>query len=394
MSFSKKIIETSLFPVHVKLSVISLCLGLVIINLAFLDSTIRQAFAFTCFGFTIFFSLKENFKDIFQRKGFKYYFIIILLILYICIYHYTIGSYQEYGNNKFYYLLFVLVLSFISSSPLLKYKKARDFFSTLLFYSSLFFCFSAIFFADPSLGRRGEIGLNPAILARLCMISGIYISCVIYIKGFTFLRGIILVISIVSVFFTATKTPVPVYIFSFFIVIAKDLSIKEKIKISFYLVLLLIIGFFILQYFVPDEFASRILDQDAFSEQNQLKEGNRFDLYVLAIDVISSNPIGTGLGGFAKFHRFIVVPHNILLEIAVELGLFLMSIFILWSFSVFKKIRRFKKNTVSSLFISVLFTYLFISFLFGGEVTIQLVLLYIIGGYFSFFNNKTRYETK
>jgi O-antigen ligase len=385
---NKITIESKKLKLNVFLGVFFIGFGLFLINFSLLDDTLRRNSAFACFGISFMFSIKEILFDLIVRKNYLNYFIGIFVLIYVILVYQFLGAYGEYGLNKFYYLLLIVFLSFISFPSFFRSIRSLEILSKMLFYASLIYCFFAIILSGTggSGGRTGELGLNPAVLARICMVAGLYIICEIYFKGLNTMRLLILLFSCTAVFFTGTKTPVPVLFISYFFLTTKRFNVKTVFKIISQIVLFLILAFLVLKYIVPENFSERILNPEAFSSKEQFKEGNRFDLYTLSIDVIKNNLLGTGFGGFALFHRFIIAPHNIIFEIAVEMGFIMVFLFLIWMTRIIRIIRKIENNDITTMFFSMLFIYMIISFMFGGEITIQALLLYLTGSIF--FNYK------
>lgn len=377
-------INTTSLKFQVKYSVLFLCLGFFFINFSFLDDATRQFTAFSCFALVIGMSFFENLKDI-SKGQLRSYFIGSAVLIYTIILSGFVEPVGEYGQKKYLYFLFVGYLGFVGFPPILKYKKSIILFSKCLFYLSLIFCFMAIIFADVDGGRRSELGLNAAILARIAAISAIYASCELYFKGFSFKNLFIIFLSAGAVFFTGTKTPIPVFLFSFFLIASKGSSLKVKVKYFFLLVVTIISLLLILIYAAPKSFSDRILDPDGLSYESQTAEGNRFDLYITSVEAIPEVPLGAGFGGFTKFHSYILVPHNIVFEIGIELGVICLLFFFIWIFKILNIIRKTTFNNQYSMFLAVLFLYFLISAQFGGELSIQNLLLYILGSYFYFY---------
>ena len=369
---------------NVKFGIFFVGLGLFLINFSLLDDALRRNSAFGCFGIAFLFAVREILFDLIVRKNYRNYLIGAFLICYILYVYEFLGAHGEYGLNKFYYLLFVVFLSFMVFPSFFRSQKSLELLAKMLFYASLIYCFFAIFLAGTGGGggRTGELGLNPAVLARICMIAGLYIICEIYFKGANVTRVSILLFSCAAVFFTGTKTPVPVLFLSYFFVVTKRFNTNTIFKIIFQIILFLIAAYLVLRFIVPENFSERILNPEAFSSKEQFKEGNRFDIYTLSFNVITQNLLGSGFGGFALFHRFIVAPHNIILEIALEMGFIMVFIFLLWMFKIIWVIRRIELENIHTMFFCMLFIYMIISFMFGGEITIQAVLLYLTGAIF------------
>ena len=366
---------------QVKYSVLFLCLGFFFINFSFLDDAIRQLIAFSCFAIVIGLSFFENLKDI-SKGQLRSYFIGSAVLIYTILLSGFIEPVGEYGQNKYLYFLFVGYLGFVAFPSMLKYKKSIILFSKSLFYTSLIFCFIAIIFADVNGGRRSELGLNAAILARITAIPAIYASCELYFKKFSFKNLFFIFLSAGAIFFTGTKTPIPVFLFCFFLIASKGSTLKVKVKYFFLLVVTIVSFLLLLIYAVPKSFSDRILDPDGLSYESQTTSGNRFDLYITSIEAIPEVPLGAGFGGFTKFHSYILAPHNIVFEIAIELGIICLIFFLIWIFKILNIIKKTAFNNQYSMFLAVLFLYFLISAQFGGELTIQNLLLYILGSYF------------
>lgn len=374
--------------INVKLGISFIGLGLFLINFSLLDDALRRNSAFACFGIAFVFSVREIIFDLIVRKNYKNYFIGLFLLFYILYVYKFLGAHGEYGLNKFYYLLFVVFLGFIVFPSFFRTQRSLKILAKWLFYASLVYCLFAIFLSGTggAGGRTGELGLNPAVLARICMVAGLYAICEIYFKGANAKRVMILLFSCAAVFFTGTKTPVPVMFLTYFFVTTRKFNASTIVKILFQIILFLVAAYLVLKFIVPENFSERILNPEAFSSKEQFKEGNRFDIYTLSFNVITHNLLGSGFGGFALFHRFIVAPHNIILEIALEMGFIMVFIFLLWMFKIIRVIRRIELENVQTMFFCMLFIYMIISFMFGGEITIQALLLYLTGAIF--FNYK------
>ena len=362
-----------------KIGVAFIGIGLLFINFTLFDDVTRQYLSFGSFFLASAFSLPILNKIVIKGKLPKPFFLGTILCLFAFLFSIFIPPFGEYGQKKLIYLLIVYLWGFLLFPLYFRKYNNIVFFCKFLVFISIIFCFLAILFSNPAESRTGETGLNPAILARVCMICGIFSAIYMYYRSFNVFYTCIFILSILGVFFTATKTPVPVFVLAFYLILLKSFSLKQIMK-HLIIVLILLTGvFFLLNYAVPIEYSSRILDPQGLSLENQSSEGNRLDLYLLSLNLITQNPLGYGLGGFAMHHRFIVVPHNIFLEYAIEFGVFFALLFGWWSFIQMKKSFKLPLSDPYVTFIAVLFLYNLISFLFGGEITIQCLLLYLTG---------------
>lgn len=372
------------------ISINFLLLGFFFINFSFLENETRRLISFSLFAFAILFSLKKNINYILRVKITINHVIGFGIILYAVFFTYLYGTHGEYGKNKYYYFLLIIALTFIFLPPLLnKNENIKQFVILLVFISAVYCFISIVFSTTDGSSRRGESGLNPALLARICMISGIYGLAIIHLKGITLFRFSLVIISCLAVLITGTKTPIPVAILAYLLVTTNKLTLKAFIKIVISILIIILASYLALTYIIPENISSRILNLDSFSAAAQSTEGNRLDLYKLAILIISENYNGVGFGGFSLFHRFIVVPHNIFLENAIEMGLISAIFFILWSIYIVYLTKKNKSNNLYFIFIKILFIYMLISLMFGGETTVQSFLLYLTGSIIILLNNKT-----
>lgn len=361
------------------LAIVFLLLGYFFVNFVFLEDDIRQVVAYSFFFIAIIFSLKSNVLYLMSGKLSLNHVIGLFILAYAVLVTYFYGSVDEYGQNKFQYFLFIIFLAFIAMPQTLNDNNKINQFVFLFVVVSLAYCFIAIFFAASDGARRGDSGLNPAILARLCMLTGLYGLVRVYVDGVTIQRVGLIIISCVAVFMTGTKTPFPVAVLTYFIVTFKKDNLLLLIKSVSVVLVICLISYLSLKYIVPESISSRILDLDSLSFAAQSKEGNRFELYGLAFHIIANEPQGLGFGGFVLYHRFILVPHNVFLENAVEMGIVSAIFFMTWAFYIFRLTMKCKSKNADYLFVNAMFVYMLISSMFGGEATMQSLFLYLSG---------------
>jgi O-antigen ligase len=116
----------------------------------------------------------------------------------------------------------------------------------------------------------------------------------------------------------------------------------KKIKIIFFWSSLVVLSSYILNYLLDNVFNAYFLHkvEMLLSGQGDI----RFSTYLKAIDIIANNPLGIGLNGYEYELGF--YPHNILLEIGLNigvLGVFLFSVLLfLFVFSFYQKIKKSK----------------------------------------------------
>lgn len=349
--------------------------GFFTINFSFLNDENRRLIAFSFFIISSLLSLKNILTRSMAGSLNKSAFFGFIFIVYVIGYSFINSPIDTYGSNKYYYSLLIFSLAFIFIPYIIEVKNI-SFFVNVLIIVSLLYCLIAIAFSS-SESRTGGSNLNPALLARICMIAGIYALINIKYDTANIYYWIVFFISIFAVFFTGTKTPLPVAIASFIIVTNKNISMLNLAKTLTIFLLILGLSYFSIKYLLPEHLGGRILDLESFSSENQGREGNRLDLYETSLKAIYNNIWGYGLGGFSIHHRFITAPHNIILEYLIELGIIISTFFLFLIAKTLILIKKSKNRDINYIFIESLFIYMLISLLFGGEITIQSLFLYL-----------------
>lgn len=319
----------------------------------------------------------------------------VLILIYVCmvfLYSRIYPAEYEYGLDKVYYIYGILLLTLFTVIVVFKNKKSLESFVFFLFLSSLFYCFLSIFLGvDESNIRKSSIGLNPNLMAKMSIISAIFVLAriMLYYKR-TFIYYIIVFISIFAVFKTGSRGPLLAFILSFVVLYSLRSGPIKSFRLIFILPILGFLLYSLIQT-LPETISQRF-SLEAISVSNNSDEGDRIQLWQTAFEVISNNIFGIGSGNFLN-HSFIAVPHNIVLEIGVEYGLIPMFVFsILLILSLIKAcVSIGKDNSLLNNFIFLLFITQIVNSMLGGDLSIQSYLLYICIFYFLFSYNK-KYE--
>lgn len=283
----------------------------------------------------------------------------------------------KYAEDKRIYFYFVLsLILFLTSHSNFYYKNYKVIFRGLFLVGIVYFFISIGFKPSDDNARVNEFGLNPLILAKNVALLGV-LSLFIPNKKVSY---IIFILSLVGVISTGSRGPFIILIFILFI---KFIMEKEYFSSFLFITILsFILAFYeLFLKFMPESFSSR-LTGDALRYQIESDSGGeRIHLFKLAIDILKDNPIwGVGLGNYS-YYAPLNAPHNIYLEIFVEMGLFF---FLMFLFFIFKAlccgyffVRKSNDYELKGLF----FIYLFfvLSMLLDGELTIQSFLLYYLG---------------
>lgn len=167
-----------------------------------------------------------------------------------------------------------------------------------------------------------------------------------------------------------------------FICIQEKQKIKNNIRIIIPIIFLLIM----LLIFFYREIGVVFFRIFNYSDKNV---GSRIEALIIGVKSFTSNPImGIGLGGYKFLNPILKYPHNIILEIIVELGL--IGIFFIWILFSFLNINFYKiyiakktKNKKVFLFSVYIFIFSIVNGLVSGNIAsneyvfFSIVLLFI-----------------
>ena len=118
-------------------------------------------------------------------------------------------------------------------------------------------------------------------------------------------------------------------------------SKKSKFTFISVIVLTCVLGYFIFMYFgnIFDVIFSRLQEQGLEDEGRAENIKSGFDA------LLNSSLLGVGVGNYApvmeqKYRLEIINPHNMILEIAVQYGIFILIGFLFFIFRIFKKMKQ------------------------------------------------------
>lgn len=359
-------------------------------HLSMLDSSVKFLIYALVLGFISLFLFLFSAKEIFFKLEYKKSILLVAFSgLIVYIYSLIFPPLYEYGVDKVYYIYVVLLLLAYTIVCSFLNKNTITGFVFSLFLSSVFYCFLSIFLGvDENNARKSSIGLNPTIMAKICIISGAYCSVYLFFqKRINIFYFLFLFLSIFAVFKTGSRGPLLAFAFSFLLLylvrngLSKVLNIIIAIPIIYFLFSKII-------QFLPEELAKRY-SMEAISIEENRDDGDRVKLWETASDIISNNHWGIGSGNFLDY-SFIAVPHNIVLEIGVEYGIFFMILFssLLILSAIYSIIALRNDSSFINNFMFLLFFMQIVNSFLGGDLSIQAYLLYVCMAYFLFSYNK------
>jgi O-antigen ligase len=335
-----------------------------------LSSTVYVALQMSlllCVGLGALFTLILN------RSIYVGYVCVLALLCILAFLKYDHQYANAYGLSKLTDLMIILPVFGLLIPLLLQKKRYLLSFSICLMLLSFFIATVHVVTA-PFYGGRANIFLaNPIWLARI-LGYGQLISSILIISNFrsrfSYRFGFIIVslVCVLAIFLTGSRGPLIASVLVTLIVLGFGLFGRRRNAVLFVGVLLML-SFTMLFFTAPEDISARF-SLESLSNQKTYNDLGRFDLYELAYILILEQPQGYGLGGFAEYHWLHPYPHNIVLEVAVEAGVWVAAAFIAflvvliaWSFQLMVT------NEPSSILVAAFFLYELANALFSGDVT-------------------------
>jgi O-antigen ligase len=288
-----------------------------------------------------------------KKKSLLFYFIFLcVFIFFVLISISPVESYNKLNQTIYLVIAKIIVLSFISYLYLIiNYTK---FLLTLkkvsLFIITLYFILFYLGFTE-SIGDDDRVYLvgiaHPIWFSRfLADLIFIILFVNLYQKKFKFIDFVIIIFGINLLMASGSRGPALALVvgYMFFYIKTHPKNLKIIYPILFILFSLT------LPYII-----TKMLDFNIYSVYQRL------DLYELSLKYIISNPWGYGIGSFgmlAAGEDIRSYPHNIFLEIFIEMGIFGFLIFTTLIIYGFKSYERYN-----------LFFYLFLIAFINAQVT-------------------------
>lgn len=337
-------------------------------------------------GISIIFNILKNRIKIpkISSKFFIPYFILVILMLGSLLY----TKAPIYGKDKL--LRFGTITVVASFAPLFLFKDKKGlerFFYILIIVSSIMaidsiitnlgiFRFHEIFYADYI--ALGRISLLVSLMILFYFIEnsknitakfGWCVLCVLNIFGALFERGRMPVLAFIG-------TLLFLGIFLLISMLIRKSPNKEKIfKIIFFSLLIFSLSII----FFHEQFSNLIGRMLLLTQGRGASLLIRLDLFKSSFKAFYENPIlGLGVGGFSVYYfgvDKVLYPHNIILEIGSELGIFgltsyffLVGFCLLYLLSIHKKYKEKKKYDFLLITALSVFIFMFLNTMISGDI--------------------------
>ena len=346
-----------------------------------INLSIILSITFLVFSIPLLFSIKNI--VIYSTKRFFYYFLLILIILPPILFLYF--DYEDLGLIKYFNFIFIVVPLVIIVLETFKYNDVRIFFKILL---GFIFLLSLIgFFAGDvtATGRISALGGGPIVFARWMNIGLIILF---FIKQSSINKKSILLMLFFLVLSLAAGSRGPIFSLAITFAVYFFLNFQKVfLRVLFFSFLIASIAFFsgINTSILGIGKTERLVTKDNRSKNARMVFASR------SFDLMSHYPLGVGLGNWQVYankikpthllkHQY---PHNLVLEIFVELGIISGILFLILLLKIlfynYKKMYLNKNNEHS--FYPLLFYlqfYLIINSFFSGSLNDSRLLFVIM----------------
>jgi O-Antigen ligase len=297
-------------------------------------------------------------------KSTIYFFIFIHLI----VFNFFFIEWNEYSTKKITLLILVLIVCFLVPLHLItRVKHAYIFSKSLAILGFILGLYSIVLFLTTQSNIRFTIeGANPIYVGRAVGFTVLFTAILFLQKRIPiYIFFPVSIINILVLISTGSKGPLVsimiTFILIYFIFYKKDFS-----KLVFILLGCVAIGI-VVNNIIPIQALDRIFVIFGNSTDST-SLSSRIELYKVALSLIPYNPMGIGVGGFSliSVHPY---PHNLILEIFLELGwLFGVYFLLILSISIIINIKLAKVNRYMVINLGLLLYSLFNSF-FSGDIT-------------------------
>jgi O-antigen ligase len=227
---------------------------------------------------------------------------------------------NEFDLDKLTKLIIILfALSFTSPFVLNDKKSLRLFFYSLAFLGIVITIYSLLF-KQEGYNRLVIADSNPIWISRYVSFGLFWFILLFFHKKIKSVYFILLLIPMLYVMVsTGSKGPLAALFLALLVLMTKFIrkpSLTKKTLLTVYLVCLLSIPV----YFIFGDLLSPELERYTSFFTGTYEESERKMLYSLSFELISTHPLGIGIGKFAFYSPVFLYPHNIILEAFVEIG--------------------------------------------------------------------------
>ena len=305
---------------------------------------------------------------------------VLAVVSYIGLEAFLRGSVNEYAANKLLYTIYILGL-FGAIVPWIVYRAggAKDIVPILLIVSIFFGTVSFFPTVESSNLRYSVIGLSPTMMSKLTLISSLLLAVYRSPNRWSTLFPVILFIfGVLATLNTGSRGSLIALALAYGAYSVLRGRGRDLVKYVAVLVVFAGLVYTALQ-FAPRDIRDRFTLEAVSLEENS-DEGDRIELWQTAADGISDSFLGRGLGSFSLASP-VAAPHNVVLEALYEIGYPAGAVFLFFLFFPLTKLRGLiRRDDWRVDFLVMAYLYNLVQTLYGGEMSLSNLLLYLTTG--------------
>jgi len=259
---------------------------------------------------------------LFLNKQTEWFYLVTALLIFILTMYLPYAQYS--GFEKYLKLLAIIVVPGVALF-IHRLDIEHRFFKWLqvLCAISILYAFSDVenFIRAMIAGSRSVYGINPLNISNLgaiMLITSIFFN---FKDGFKTHDVGFYILGIVALIASGSKGPLLAFFIVLILIMIRNYQRLLKLKFII-LVSIVVIAIIIALLFFRDEYAiiQRLIDMT--SGNNQSSISTRQKMYIWTLNEILKNPLllGSGIDVFNEHYSYARYPHNIVLEVAYEVG--------------------------------------------------------------------------
>lgn len=303
---------------------------------------------------------------------------ILVSVIVVCVLTSLHNSWNvalsDYAVTKRIYFFFIFISCFFLFPMAIGAvdPKLENLIPALVFVSLMF---AVLAFTSPTGHniRRSGIDLNPLLHAKLLFFPAL----VLLARGLSLRRSPVMVgialLCAISCIKTGSRGPLLVFFLLYLFDRMLTIQFEKAMRGLGAIAVMGLLMVSVLQI-LPPEMAERFT---LASLTSQSHEGDRLFLFSLAIELITNNPNGIGMGNMSGFF-WLNAPHNIILEAILDLGIvFALPYLAVLFFALGRAVIFLKSDNQPNRFLGGWFLFYFGNSMMGGEMSFPSMLLYI-----------------
>lgn len=323
-----------------------------------------------------------NITDILYNKKYIYLILLSGLLIFLVYMHQMYNPpLTEYAESKFRNFAFSITFyTLVIPAAFTKFNREKYLVYSVLIFSLLFCLFGLFESSTRENIRYSAIDLSPTMMAKITIIPCVFVL-IFQRRGIfsKFLLFILFGLSAWATIRTGSRGPIICLLVAYAVYLYLKFGMKGIGRFAIYVPAIALI-FVVALYFMPSEISDRFALENLSIESNS-DSGDRVFLWEIAINGLRYSWTGYGLGNFSAV-TFLAAPHNVVLEMAYEVGIVIAFLYVIVVLGPILGLRKaVGLNSHYTDFFVLLYLMNVPLAMISGEVTLTSALFYVATGY-------------